>query len=92
MAAFRARVYGRVQGVGFRESTARFARTVGAKGWVRNVDDGSVEAWIEGPESVCNAVFEFLKKGPSTARVDRVDWEPIGVGQGLTEFSVRRSS
>lgn len=90
MAAFRARVYGRVQGVGFRESTVRFAKSVGAKGWVRNVDDGSVEAWIEGPDSVCATVFDFLKRGPSTARVERVEWEPIGVGQGMTDFSVRR--
>ena len=41
-------VHGRVQGVFFRETARRRARRAGVAGWVRNNDDGSVEAWFEG--------------------------------------------
>ncbi|MEL9914457.1 MAG: acylphosphatase [Thermoplasmatales archaeon] len=45
--------YGIVQGVGFRERTKRMAKSLKVKGWVRNLDDGSVEAMMQGsPESV----------------------------------------
>jgi len=47
------RFYGIVQGVGFREKTRRKAESLGLKGWVRNLSDGSVEAMIQGdPDKV----------------------------------------
>ena len=42
-------VHGRVQGVGFRWATGAEARRLGLDGWVRNRDDGTVEAEIQGP-------------------------------------------
>ena len=46
-------VHGRVQGVFFRETARRRARRAGVAGWVRNNEDGSVEAWFEGePDDV----------------------------------------
>jgi len=41
-------ISGRVQGVFFRMETKRAADRLGAKGWVRNLKDGSVEAVFEG--------------------------------------------
>ncbi|MEM2035841.1 MAG: acylphosphatase [Candidatus Caldarchaeum sp.] len=46
----RARVYGRVQGVWFRSSMKELADELGLDGWVRNVEDGSVEDVIAGDE------------------------------------------
>jgi acylphosphatase len=69
-------VRGRVQGVWFRESTRRKALELGVGGWVRNCDDGSVEAVFEGDESGVRAAVEFMRKGPPAAQVDacEVEW------------------
>lgn len=73
----RIRVSGRVQGVYFRQTTAREARRAGVSGWVRNLPDGSVEAVIEGTRPSVDRVLRFMSVGPARARVDEVDvtWE-----------------
>lgn len=62
-------VTGRVQGVGFREWTARQARAKGIAGWVRNCSDGSVEAVVSGPDAMVEALIAALHEGPPAARV-----------------------
>ena len=39
---------GKVQGVGFRYTTRKFADALGLKGWVKNLPNGQVEMWAEG--------------------------------------------
>jgi acylphosphatase len=84
----RAIVSGRVQGVFFRDSTAREAERLGLAGWVRNRDDGTVEAVFEGAPDAVAAGLDFVRQGPTHARVERVDVteEP---GEGLDGFEVR---
>ena len=48
---------GRVQGVGFRATTAAIARDYPVTGWVKNLPDGRVELVAEGP---AEAVRKFL--------------------------------
>ena len=62
-------VTGRVQGVGFREWTARQARAKGIAVWVRNCSDGSVEAVVSGPDAMVEALISALHEGPPAARV-----------------------
>ena len=84
----RLRIQGRVQGVGFRMSTAEAARRIGVAGHVRNLPDGSVEAVFEGsPEQVARAEA-FCAEGPPHARVTGVDAadEPL---EGLAGFAIR---
>lgn len=74
VASYRFRVSGRVQGVMFRQSTARRARELGIDGWVRNCADGSVEGCAAGSADALEALRRWLHKGPPAARVDAVDW------------------
>ncbi len=66
-------VRGRVQGVYFRASTQREARRLGLSGWVRNRPDGSIEILAEGEEVSIRELYGWAQKGPSAARVERVD-------------------
>ncbi len=63
---------GRVQGVGFRWSLNAEARALGLKGWVRNRQDGSVEALLIGSPEAVDQLTVWAHHGPSAARVDRV--------------------
>ena len=66
-------VRGRVQGVYFRASTQREARRLGLTGWVRNRTDGGVEILAEGEEESLKDLIAWANRGPSAARVERVD-------------------
>jgi acylphosphatase len=80
------RIDGRVQGVNFRASARAQARIVGVEGWVRNLDDGRVEAVFEGPEAAVKLMIGWCYSGPRSARVDRIDveWEqPTGQERGF---------
>ena len=77
---------GLVQGVNFRARTRDQARAAGVEGWVRNRDDGRVEAVFEGPQAAVKRVVDWCYSGPSYARVDHVDvaWErPTGQEHGF---------
>jgi DNA ligase D-like protein (predicted 3'-phosphoesterase) len=87
-AAVRAVVRGRVQGVGFRDATVEKAQQVGIFGWVRNADDGSVLAHVEGSEPDVKEMLAFLEEGPPAARVEGVEVEEIKP-EGHEQFAVR---
>jgi acylphosphatase len=81
-------VHGNVQGVFFRDSTEKEAKSKGVAGWVRNRDDGTVEAVFEGDAEAVDAMVEFCRSGPSRADVEDVEVseeEP----EGLDLFEVR---
>lgn len=72
---FRARIYGLVQGVGYRYFALREARRLGIAGYVRNLADGSVEVSAQGPAAELDNFLEMLRQGPSGAQVSRVEVE-----------------
>ena len=83
-------VSGLVQGVFFRDHTRRWATSLGLTGWVRNLDDGRVEALAEGPEADLRTFIAHLRQGPPRARVEdvQVEW---GLWQGeFKDFNVLR--
>ncbi|HVL50831.1 MAG TPA: acylphosphatase [Actinomycetota bacterium] len=81
-------VSGRVQGVFFRQETARAAGARGVGGWVRNMPDGRVEAVFEGRRAAVQAMVGWVKAGPPLATVDDVEvgWEDP---QGEERFRIR---
>jgi acylphosphatase len=68
-------IRGRVQGVGYRAWVEYRAIARGLEGWVRNRRDGSVEALFAGPEDVVADMVASCKRGPVSARVDKVTEE-----------------
>ncbi len=66
-------VHGYVQGVFFRHNTKNEALSLGLKGYVRNMPNGSVEVVAEGPEDKIKELIEFCKKGPEAAEVSKAD-------------------
>jgi len=81
-------VKGRVQGVFFRASTQREARRLGLTGWVSNRRDGSVEVLAEGGEDELREFLGFCNRGPSAARVDKVDIRWRGYSGEFADFRI----
>lgn len=80
---------GIVQGVGFRAATVRRAHAAGVHGWVRNLRDGRVEAWLEGEAESVAAVVDWLADGPKHATVtdqEVTEEQP----QGYSSFDIDR--
>jgi acylphosphatase len=86
----RAHVYvtGKVQGVYYRANTRDTAHEQGLDGWVRNLDDGRVEAVFEGPEPDVETMVEWCHDGSPRARVDDVAVE-YEDPEGLAGFEVK---
>jgi len=82
------RIYGRVQGVFFRQWALGQARALGVSGWVRNCPDGSVEAYLIGDEATLNKMIEELRRGPSQAQVEDLVVESVEPEE-IEGFSVR---
>ena len=66
-------VYGRVQGVFFRDETRRLAEWHGVAGSIRNTTDGTVEAVFEGPPDLVAKLVAYCHDGPRDAAVERVE-------------------
>jgi acylphosphatase len=71
-------IHGLVQGVFFRASARDEAVRLGVGGWVRNLHDGTVQALFEGEKKKVEELVGWCHRGPSGARVSKVDisWEP----------------
>jgi acylphosphatase len=78
----RLKIYGVVQGVGYRWSMVQEARRLGVRGGVRNCRDGSVEAVVAGRQEALDRIIAWARKGPPSAAVTRVD---VLAGEGTFE-------
>jgi len=82
-------VSGRVQGVGFRYFVQDHAAVEGVHGYVRNLADGRVEAFVEGDEESVLRVERALRRGPPGAHVGNVESEAAVPSGRATGFSIR---
>lgn len=78
------RIFGRVQGVWYRESMRQQATALQVSGWVRNRLDGSVEAVVRGPSAAVEQLIQWARRGPDGALVTHVDLDDripvVGLG------------
>ena len=81
-------ISGRVQGVGFRRFAQEAAEVLGVEGWVRNRDDGSVEAYVIGTSDQQAGMAGRLRAGPRWASVRAVKDEEAAMLE-LKGFRIR---
>lgn len=88
MVRYRVLISGQVQGVNFRAACRRMAWQRGVAGWVRNLDDGRVEAVFEGRDADVQHLLDWARQGPRLAAVAgvAVRAEPP---EGLASFVIR---
>ena len=67
------KIYGRVQMVMFRDFVTRKARRLSLVGYVRNLKDGSVEAYAQGEKAALEKWIRYLRKGSLLSHVEKVD-------------------
>lgn len=78
-----------VQGISFRARINEKANELDVKGFVKNLDDGSVEAVFEGDESDVDELVEYCKEGPRGAQIDDVDILDEEVSEEFDDFEIR---
>lgn len=67
------KIYGRVQGIFFRYSAKLQADSLKVTGFAINEDDGSLFIEAEGEEENLNKFLDWCKKGPSLAKVEKIE-------------------
>lgn len=84
-------VSGRVQGVGYRYWAKSQADELKVSGWVRNLEDGRVEALLCGEPLAIHEFVSRAKKGPAQALVGDLVLEDFTLAE-LTpcDFSILR--
>ncbi len=83
-------VSGKVQGVFFRSNTRNKAMGLGLTGWIRNLNDGRVEAVFEGEKEKVEKMIEWVRKGPEYARVEDMEIIPEEYKREFNGFAVVR--
>jgi acylphosphatase len=81
-------IRGRVQGVFFRSSLKNVADDIFVTGWTRNLEDGTVEAVLQGEENNVRRVIDWCHIGPSNARVESVCETPVDKGKIYRNFVI----
>ena len=84
-----ARVHGSVQGVGFRWFVLREASGLELTGWTANMADGSVEVVAEGDAESIDRLEAAVRRGPASARVERVEVEEHAPAGRIAGFEIR---
>jgi Acylphosphatases len=70
--AYLIKVYGRVQRVGFRRFALDIAQELKLAGYVKNLEDGSVELFIQGDEEKLKYYIEKIRNAPQPIKVDNL--------------------
>ena len=89
MVQYEIKVIGRVQGVGFRYYVKKQAEIFQLTGWVRNSADGSVVVMVQGEKAVIDTFTDYLRIGPTMARVINLVTTPVNFSELFTDFRIK---
>ena len=81
-------ISGSVQGVGYRQFVKHWARKFGLTGWVRNLDDGRVEAVVQGEPKKIHVLLKICRKGPPVSKVAAVQVQEESGSETFEAFTV----
>lgn len=81
-------ISGTVQGVGYRQFVRSNAKKLGINGWVRNTEDGGVEAIFQGDEHVIEDLIAVCKQGPFMSEVKHIGFEWEEPESEMKDFSI----
>jgi acylphosphatase len=87
MRSVKINVYGTVQGVFFRQFLKDKADEIGVRGIVRNLENGSVEAYIEGVDDKVKEIVSAIKKGPPNSKIKDIKIQNVSY-QGFVGFKI----
>ena len=86
MKAFKIRVYGRVQRVGFRSYVLEIARYLGLSGYIKNEKDDSVTIFVQGKENLVSKFMEAIKRPPPPIEVKEISINEVAPRKKLKYF------
>lgn len=87
--ALRVLISGKVQGVFFRATTRDMAASLSLNGYVRNTENGKVEAVFQGKKEDVLRMLEFCRRGPPGSLVKEVISDWIDTEEELAGFEIR---
>lgn len=84
-------VYGKVQGVCYRDFACEKARDLGVYGWVRNNSDGTVEIFCQGNSTNVQLFIDSCSSGPMAAKVTdmEIQKQPLDGEELYDSFEVK---
>jgi len=88
MRILKAKIYGKVQGVWYRNYTYNFAKGIGLVGMVKNLGDGTVLVNVSGANDSIEEFKDYLENGSPNSRVDKIDysWEDSSIDYSTFEI------
>ncbi len=89
MKHWKAKIYGLVQGVGYRWFALDEAKKLGIVGYTRNMFDGTVEIDAQGDPGNMDKYLKKLHIGPGMGKVSKIELEHIGAKSDYSDFGVR---
>ena len=87
MKTLKFRISGTVQGVFFRKFVKDNADKLGVRGFVRNLEDGSMEVLAEGRDEIVDEFLSECEKGTKHAEIKKIDVQEIR-HQGFKDFRI----
>ncbi len=82
-------ITGSVQGIFFRQFIKEHADKNNVKGYIRNLEDGRVEVFLEGSNDNVESMMKVCKQGPKHAHIRNIEEKPETF-QDFKDFKILR--